>query len=80
MSVPEELGNWRKIFEEWVNFKFTTLSSKDSLAEIGTIDAKVDLFESQEMHIVFLGLIAEDLLRAIIGKNLKLEDFEKINF
>lgn len=80
MAVPEELSSWRKIFEEWVNFKFTTLSSKNSLAEIGTIDSNVSLFESQEMHIVFLENIAEDLLRAIIGKHLKLEDFEKINF
>lgn len=72
MAIPKELGNWKKIFDEWVNFKFTTLSDKNSLAEISTIDANVSLFESQEMHTVFLGLIAEDLLRAIMGKNLKL--------
>lgn len=72
MAIPEELGNWKKIFEEWVNFKFTTLSDMNSLTEISTIDANVSLFESQEMHTVFLGSIAEDLLRAIMGKNLKL--------
>lgn len=44
----------------------------NSLTEISTIDANVSLFESQEMHTVFLGLIAEDLLRTIMGKNLRL--------
>ena len=72
MAIPEELGNWKKIFEEWVNFKFTSLGSRNSLAEIGTIDSNGSLFDSQEMHTVFLGSIAEDLLRAIMGKNLKL--------